>query len=500
MEVKERRELLEVRWEGEDGLPLGVTFDRVGASGRLVRLWAGGGRDAPRVVFDGVPKYRAEVDRKVLTSRLQGVRWEVVRVDELKAELRLGTVVLGPLSGELVYTFFEGLSLFAEELRLRADAPVRLKSMERTWFGFRTGPGDNVFKGAYWKGGEGRFSCGGRRTISDSPFLYLWNGRLGLGVLCPQAGGEFYVEDRDDWTACAGLALGGSVEVPSGGVWTFPVVYCLGIRRPGDFEGLVDDLGIEGYRRLAGRRVLAVPVGDTSLRPGVDLVWGEDGPEGALRIGREVRAGSGCRRQGGRLPGRGLYIVPKGEVPEEGCLDLIAARVEEADGVTARLDNTDLSLRKIRDLWSPHIWLFGLSGEPEEIRRYETLLEQGLRVYMLGVGGLANYVEASGEDIRELACALREGRSFLTTGEIVATTYKAFDRELWLGLEWTFPIKEVQVRSEGEVLYREEPPPELSGKKGFTFQVEDRRWVRVEAIDVVGGRCLLQPIFREGEA
>ena len=82
----------------------------------------------------------------------------------------------------------------------------------------------------------------------------------------------------------------------------------------------------------------------------------------------------------------------------------------------------------------------------------------------------------------------------------MATTYKAFDGELWLGLEWTFPIEEVQVRSEGEVLYREEPRPELSGKRGFAFQVGDRQWVRVEAIDIVGGRCLLQPIFREVEA
>jgi len=108
---------------------------------------------------------------------------------------------------------------------------------------------------------------------------------------------------------------------------------------------------------------------------------------------------------------------------------------------------------------------------------------------------LVNYVEAS--DVPGLVGSLREGRHFLTTGEVLATTYRLFDGELWLGLDWTFPLEEVEVVSEGKVLYREEPPPEVKGKKGFTFPVEGRRWVRVEVRDVTGGVCLLQPLFHE---
>ena len=214
MEVGERRELLVVSWEWE-GVPLEVAFDRVGASGRMVRLSCGGGRDSPRVVFDGQPRYRAEVEGKVVTSRLQDVRWEV-EADELRAELTLGTFVLGPISGKLVYTFYEGLPLFVEELRV--DLPVR--SVERSWFGFRTGPGRNVFKEVHWEGGRCSLSELEGKLVSDSPFLYLWDGRLGLGMLCPRPGGRFRVEAREDWTACAGLAL---EEARS-----FPVVYYLG--------------------------------------------------------------------------------------------------------------------------------------------------------------------------------------------------------------------------------------------------------------------------------
>jgi len=476
MEVGERRELLVVSWEWK-GVPLEVAFDRVGASGRMVRLSCGGGRDSPRVVFDGQPRYRAEVEGKVVTSRLQDVRWEV-EADELRAELTLGTFVLGPISGKLVYTFYEGLPLFVEELRV--DLPVR--SVERSWFGFRTGPGRNVFKEVHWEGGRCSLSELEGKLVSDSPFLYLWDGRLGLGMLCPRPGGRFRIEAREDWTACAGLAL---EEARS-----FPVVYYLGTWPPEEFEGMVEDLKVREYRRLTGHRVLVVPREGSPLRSGADVAWGGE-VEGAVHLGRDVR----CPGRRGHIGGKGLYIVPEGEVEGQGCLDEVAARVHEAGGVLARLCNCDLPPRKVRDLWSPDIKLFGLSGIEEELRRYESLLERGLRVYMLGVGGLVNYVEAS--DVPGLVGSLREGRHFLTTGEVLATTYRLFDGELWLGLDWTFPLEEVEVVSEGKVLYREEPPPEVKGKKGFTFPVEGRRWVRVEVRDVTGGVCLLQPLFHE---
>jgi len=467
----------------------------------MVRLWAGGGRDAPRVVFDGQPKYRAEAEGEVLRSRLQSVRWEVVRVDELRAELRLGKVVLGPLSGELVYTFFEGLPMFVEELRLRAEAPVRLKTIERFWFGFRTGPGLNVFQRLYWEGGEYGFSRGGKGKKVDSSFLYLWNGKLGLGMFVPlRFRGEiaFLLEDREDWTANVGVALQRPVELGEGARWSFPVAYYLGCASPKDFGGWVGTLGIKGYRKLPGRKVLAFPDGGR-VRPGVEVVLGDEGWEGvwSVPVG-EIRAGSGCRRKGGKLPGRGFYVLPCGEVRGEGCLDAIADQVEEAGGVTARLENSDIPIRTLLNSWSRKVGLFGFGGSEEELRRYDALLNRRFRPYLFGVREWVQYIELEEMELAELLSSLREGRYFPTTGEIVATTYKLVDGEVLLGLEWTFPLREVVVRSEEGVLLREVPPPDLSGKKGFAFEVGGREWVRVEAWDVLGGGCVLQPLWRTG--
>jgi hypothetical protein len=115
--------------------------------------------------------------------------------------------------------------------------------------------------------------------------------------------------------------------------------------------------------------------------------------------------------------------------------------------------------------------------------------------------------------------ALRHGKFFVTTGEVLLTNLQVGGKlsgetlslasgtrpELTMTLEWTFPMRFAEVISgDGQKVYREpidltgEPP---FGKKTLTFRPElkGRKWVRIEAWDVAANGAFSQPVWLEPE-
>ena len=115
--------------------------------------------------------------------------------------------------------------------------------------------------------------------------------------------------------------------------------------------------------------------------------------------------------------------------------------------------------------------------------------------------------------------ALRNGKFFVTTGEVLLTDFKLGGKtsgetltitpdthpELTISLEWTFPMRFAEIISgDGEKVYRE--PIDLTaepafGRKTLTLRPElkGRKWVRVEAWDVATNGTFSQPIWLEPE-
>jgi hypothetical protein len=115
--------------------------------------------------------------------------------------------------------------------------------------------------------------------------------------------------------------------------------------------------------------------------------------------------------------------------------------------------------------------------------------------------------------------ALRRGKFFVTTGEVLLTDFKVGGKpsgerasiasdsrpELTMALEWTFPIRFAEIISgDGHKVYREridltsEPP---FGRKTLTVRPElkGRKWVRVEAWDVAANGTFSQPVWLSAE-
>jgi hypothetical protein len=113
--------------------------------------------------------------------------------------------------------------------------------------------------------------------------------------------------------------------------------------------------------------------------------------------------------------------------------------------------------------------------------------------------------------------ALRHGKFFVTTGEVLLHDFTAGGKasgetltlpadgraEVRIDLEWTYPMRFAEVISgDGERVYRERidlstTPP--FGRDGYSVSpdLRGRKWVRVEAWDVAGNGTFSQPVWVE---
>jgi hypothetical protein len=116
------------------------------------------------------------------------------------------------------------------------------------------------------------------------------------------------------------------------------------------------------------------------------------------------------------------------------------------------------------------------------------------------------------EDWTPILDALRNGRFFVTTGEVLlrsftvggkgsGETLKSDRPEVRFELEWTFPMRFAEVVSgDGVKVYREridlgETGP--FGRRTVTLapDLKGRRWARVAAWDVVGNGAFSEPVW-----
>jgi hypothetical protein len=113
--------------------------------------------------------------------------------------------------------------------------------------------------------------------------------------------------------------------------------------------------------------------------------------------------------------------------------------------------------------------------------------------------------------------ALRNGRFFVTTGEVLIHEFTVGGKssgeslrltttsppELRLELEWTFPLRFAEVISgDGDKVYRHRidlPESGSFGRKTLAIKpdLNGRKWVRVEAWDVAGDGAFSQPVWLE---
>lgn len=120
-----------------------------------------------------------------------------------------------------------------------------------------------------------------------------------------------------------------------------------------------------------------------------------------------------------------------------------------------------------------------------------------------------------GDDWRPILDAVRGGRFFVTTGEVLLRDFRAGGKssgetlsvgadpkvDLALDLEWTFPLKSVRwVSGDGERTYHQEidlADTEAFGRKTIVtpLDLRGRRWVRAEAWDIAGNGAFTQPVW-----
>jgi hypothetical protein len=116
--------------------------------------------------------------------------------------------------------------------------------------------------------------------------------------------------------------------------------------------------------------------------------------------------------------------------------------------------------------------------------------------------------------------ALRAGRFFVTTGEVLVRDFTVGGKpagetlplrgaerpELRVTLEWTFPLRFVEVISgDGTKVYREKialTDTRAFGQRTLTLRPElgGRRWVRLEAWDVATNGAFTQPVWLAAES
>ena len=117
-----------------------------------------------------------------------------------------------------------------------------------------------------------------------------------------------------------------------------------------------------------------------------------------------------------------------------------------------------------------------------------------------------------GEDWTPILDALRNGRFFVTTGEVLLRSFTVAGKdggetvsagrpEVKFELEWTFPMRFAEVVSgDGAKVYRERIDLGDTGPFGrrtlsLTPDLTGRRWVRVAAWDVAGNGAFSQPVW-----
>jgi hypothetical protein len=109
------------------------------------------------------------------------------------------------------------------------------------------------------------------------------------------------------------------------------------------------------------------------------------------------------------------------------------------------------------------------------------------------------------EDWSPVLKALREGNSFVTTGEILFKNYAVEgagnNRNIAADLEWTFPLEFLEiVWGDGKSIDRQvirvtELPPFGSRHFSFPFDATGRSWVRFAAWDSAGDGAFVQPVW-----
>ncbi len=117
------------------------------------------------------------------------------------------------------------------------------------------------------------------------------------------------------------------------------------------------------------------------------------------------------------------------------------------------------------------------------------------------------------EDWSPVLDALRRGKFFVTTGEVLLTEFtvggkesgetleRSESRELRVSLEWTFPMSFAEVVSgDGSKVYRERidlSDTPAFGKKTWTLRPDlaKRNWVRIEAWDVAANGAFSEPVW-----
>jgi hypothetical protein len=124
------------------------------------------------------------------------------------------------------------------------------------------------------------------------------------------------------------------------------------------------------------------------------------------------------------------------------------------------------------------------------------------------------------EDWSPILDALRLGRFFVTTGEVLLPEFHVGGKssgetlsvadstrpELTMALEWTFPMAFAEIISgDGEKVYRERI--DLGAEPAFSRtrltlrpQLKGRKWVRVEAWDVAANGAFSQPVWLSTQA
>lgn len=129
-----------------------------------------------------------------------------------------------------------------------------------------------------------------------------------------------------------------------------------------------------------------------------------------------------------------------------------------------------------------------------------------------------DHAPAFEDDWSPVLDALRRGKFFVTTGEVLLPHFTVQGKESGetitlaadgsaeavLELRWTFPLAFIEFLSgDGEHVYRERLPRAQTrafGKERLTHKLalKGRTWVRVEAWDVAGDGAFSQPVWIEG--
>jgi hypothetical protein len=119
------------------------------------------------------------------------------------------------------------------------------------------------------------------------------------------------------------------------------------------------------------------------------------------------------------------------------------------------------------------------------------------------------------DDWSPILDALRNGRFFVTTGEVLLTRFFVGGRasgetlrlspearaEVVIGLDWTFPMRFAELISgDGSKVYRERidlSDTAAFGTRLLTIQpdLRGRKWARVEAWDVAANGAFSQPVW-----